>query len=81
MPWETGFQTVDAVIFLIVLPSMLMWPLWLMAKWLGVPWTIIIERDGSEVGREQVRGWRRSRGRVQELSRAAEAGGAAAIRG
>ncbi len=73
-PWETGFATLDMIIFLIVLPFMLMWPIWLSAKWLGVPWTIVIERDGTKVHQEQVRGWRESGRRVEELSQAAAAG-------
>lgn len=29
VPWETGFATLDALIFLIVLPFMVLWPFWL----------------------------------------------------
>lgn len=65
---------VRQIIFLIVLPFMLMWPFWLAAKWFGVPWTLLIERDGKEVGRERMRGWRASGQRVAELARQAEAG-------
>lgn len=74
IPWETGFATLDALIFLIVLPFMLMWPFWLLAKFVGVPWTIIITRDGTEVGRERVKGWKRSRARVAEIARSARDG-------
>ncbi|ABM13381.1 hypothetical protein [Mycolicibacterium vanbaalenii] len=74
LPYETGFATLDAVILLIMLPFMLMWPFWLLAKWLGVPWTILVERDGEKVGRERVRGWRESRRRVSELAGMAAAG-------
>jgi hypothetical protein len=74
VPWESGIALIDLIIFAIVLPFMLMWPFWLMAKWLGVPWTIVIERDGTEVGREQVRGWRRSGERIDEIARSAQAG-------
>ncbi|MBI3691680.1 MAG: hypothetical protein HY239_13790, partial [Mycolicibacterium aromaticivorans] len=59
--------TLDALIFLIVLPFMVMWPFWLLAKWCGVPWTIITTRDGEEIGREQVKGWARSRARMEEI--------------
>lgn len=68
IPWETGFATLDFLIFLIVLPFMLMWPFWLLAKWCGVPWTIIVTRDGTEVSREKVTGWARSRARVEEIA-------------
>ena len=67
IPWETGFATLDMLIFLVVLPFMVLWPFWLLAKWCGVPWTIITTRDGEEVGREQVKGWRRSGARMDEI--------------
>jgi hypothetical protein len=43
------------------------WPFWFVAHWLGLRWRILIERDGEEVDEEWVRGWRRSRRRIQEL--------------
>jgi hypothetical protein len=73
-PWETGFATLDGLIFFIMLPFLLMWPFWLASKWLGASWTIDIKRDGTKVGSEQVRGWRRSGQRVEELARAAQEG-------
>ena len=77
LPWETGFATLDMVLLLIALPLMVMWPFWLMAKWLGVPWTIVVECDGVEVDRERVRGWRGSRQRISELVEWARAQGEA----
>lgn len=74
VPWETGFATLDAMILLIVLPFMLMWPFWLAAKWCGVSWTVLVECDGSEVARERVRGWRASGQRIAELAESARAG-------
>ncbi|MGE0780221.1 hypothetical protein [Mycolicibacterium sp.] len=74
LPWETGFATLDALIFLIVLPFMVLWPFWFAAKWLGASWTLLVERDGTQVHREQVRGWRASGVRVHELAQAAAAG-------
>ena len=74
LPWQSGFATLDAVFFLIMLPFMLMWPLWLAAKWLGVSWTVQILREGEKVGRERVRGWRKSGERIAELAAEAEAG-------
>jgi hypothetical protein len=73
-PWETGFATLDALIFFIMLPFLLLWPFWLASKWLGASWTIDIKRDGTKVGSEQVRGWERSGQRVEELARAAQEG-------
>ncbi|MGY4708508.1 hypothetical protein ACXDF8_02915 [Mycolicibacterium sp. CBM1] len=74
VPWETGFGTIDALILLVMLPFMLMWPIWLLAKWLGVPWTIVISRDGEKVGRERVKGWRQSGERMADIAAAIEAG-------
>ncbi|KUH97878.1 hypothetical protein AU190_21820 [Mycolicibacterium acapulense] len=74
IPWETGFSTLDAVIFLLVLPFMVMWPFWLLLKWLGVSWKIVIERDGERIGRERVRGWRRSGERIYEIAASVQAG-------
>ncbi len=74
LPWETGFATIDAVIFLIVLPFMLMWPVWLVLKWCGVPWTVLVEHDGTEIARERVRGWRASGARIEEIAAAVQSG-------
>ncbi|MFV9636403.1 hypothetical protein [Mycobacterium neumannii] len=74
IPWETGFSTLDAFIFLLVLPFMVMWPFWLLLKWLGVSWKIVIERDGERIGRERVRGWRRSGERIYEIAASVQAG-------
>ena len=71
---DTGFEFLDMLIFIVMLPFLVAWPFWLVAKWLGVPWLIVIERDGKEVGREHVRGWRRSRARVEELTAGASNG-------
>lgn len=74
LPYETGFATLDAVILVLVLPFMLMWPFWLLAKWLGASWTILVERDGKQVVREQVRGWGASGRRIAELAAQARSG-------
>jgi hypothetical protein len=47
--------------------------------WNTTPWetgfaTIDIKRDGTKVGSEQVRGWKWSGQRVEELARAAQEG-------
>ena len=74
IPWQTGFDTLDTFIFLICLPFMLLWPFWFLAKFVGVPWTIDIKRDGTKVGSEQVKGWKQSKARVEELARSAQDG-------
>jgi hypothetical protein len=58
----------DLIALLLALPFVALWPIWLAAKWLGIRWTIVIERDGEEVGRELVRGWQRSQGRIAALA-------------
>ena len=60
--------TFDLVSVVIALPFLALWPFWLATKWLGGRWTIVVERDGAEVSREQVRGWRGSGGRIAQLS-------------
>jgi hypothetical protein len=74
LPWETGFDSLDALFFVIMLPFMALWPFWLLAKWLGVSWTIVVDRDGERVAREKVRGWRASSRRIAELARQAQEG-------
>ncbi|MCK0175383.1 MULTISPECIES: hypothetical protein [Mycobacteriaceae] len=58
----------DLIALLLALPFVALWPFWVAAKWLGIRWTIVIERDGEEVGRELVRGWQRSQGRIAALA-------------
>ena len=74
LPYQSGIDFVDFIIFLIVLPFMVAWPFWLASKWLGARWSVVIERDGTKVAEEKVRGWRRSGERIQEIARAAESG-------
>jgi hypothetical protein len=50
------------------------WPFWFIAHWVGLRWKIVTERDGTEVGDERVRGWRKSRRRIQEIAESAAAG-------
>jgi hypothetical protein len=45
-----------------------LWPFWLLAKFLGVRWVIVVERDGHEVGRELVRGGRKAKARVNQIA-------------
>jgi hypothetical protein len=74
IPGQSGIEFLDFIIFFIALPLMVAWPFWLMSKWLGARWSIVIERDGTKMGEEKVRGWRRSGERIQEIARSAEAG-------
>jgi hypothetical protein len=45
-----------------------LWPFWLLTKFLGARWVIVIERDGHEVGRELVRGGRKATARVNQIA-------------
>jgi hypothetical protein len=49
-------------------------PIWFIARCFGWPWTIVVERNGTEVREETVRGWRNSERRIQELAESAFAG-------
>ena len=60
---------VGGIFAAVVLLLFLAWPFWFAAKFLGVPWTIVIERDGRGVGTERVRGWRASQRRMDEIRR------------
>ena len=44
-----------------------LWPFWLLGKFLGVRWAVVVEREGHEVGRELVRGSGRAKRRVNEI--------------
>ncbi|HKP43151.1 hypothetical protein [Mycobacterium sp.] len=46
-----------------------LWPFWLLTKFLGARWVIVIERDGHEVGRELVRGRGKAKRRVEQIAR------------
>ncbi len=73
-----GFCDGGDDIFLSVLAFILLivgiWPFWFVAHWLGLPWRIVIKRNGSEVDEQQVRGWRRSRRRILQIAESATTG-------
>jgi len=72
-PTDTGDALISELTFNLVLIAVT-WPFWFIAKWLGVRWKIVIERDGTVVGETLVRGWRKSQRRIQELTQSAAAG-------
>jgi hypothetical protein len=53
---------------LLVLPLIAAWPFWLATKFIGARWRIIVERDHGEASTELVRGWRRSKARINDLA-------------
>jgi hypothetical protein len=58
----------DVIEIAIGLLFVLMWQFWLATKFLGARWVIRVERDGHEVGRELVRGGRRAKARVNQIT-------------
>ena len=58
----------DVIEIAIGLVFVVLWPFWLLAKFLGVRWVVVIERDGHEVGRELVRGGSKAKARVNEIA-------------
>lgn len=48
-------------------PLVVIWPFWLLARFLGAPWTIVVRRKGREQSREQVKGWAESRARMATI--------------
>jgi hypothetical protein len=56
------FEIVIGLVFVVL------WPFWLLTKFLGARWVIVIERDGHEVGRELVRGSGRAKRRVDQIA-------------
>ena len=58
----------DVIEIAIGLVFVVLWPFWLLAKFLGVRWVVVIERDGHEVGRELVPGGRKAKARVNEIA-------------
>ncbi|WBP93314.1 hypothetical protein O6072_19380 [Mycolicibacterium neoaurum] len=57
-------DVLDVVLFVVLLPFWLGWPFWFLAKLLGAPWVIVIERGDETVATERVRGLRAANRRV-----------------
>jgi hypothetical protein len=62
------FDFTDLFEIAIGLVFVVLWPFWLLTKFLGARWVIVIERDGHEVGRELVRGRAKAKRRVNEIA-------------
>lgn len=56
-----------AIGMVLTLPLVVIWPFWLLSRFLGAPWTLVVKRDGDEVRREEVKGWNSSRQRMTEI--------------
>lgn len=50
-------------------PMVLIWPFWLLTRFAGRPWTLVVRRMGEEMNREQVEGWSASRDRMAAILR------------
>ncbi|MCI4676211.1 hypothetical protein [Candidatus Mycolicibacterium alkanivorans] len=53
-----------AIGMLLTLPLVVIWPFWVLAHFLGAPWTLVVRRQGKEIRREKVKGWYESRQRM-----------------
>jgi hypothetical protein len=58
----------DLIEIVIGLLFVVLWPFWLLTKFLGARWVVVIERDGHEVGRELVRGGRKAKARINDIA-------------
>ena len=56
------FEIVIGLVFVVL------WPFWLLTKFLGARWVVVVERDGHEVGRELVRGGRKAKVRANQIA-------------
>jgi len=58
----------DLIEIVIGLLFVVLWPFWLLTKFLGARWVVVVERDGHEVGRELVRGGRKAKARINDIA-------------
>jgi hypothetical protein len=58
----------DVIEIAVGLVFVVLWPFWLLTKFLGARWVVVVERDGHEVGRELVRGGRKAKARVNQIA-------------
>ncbi|MGB3482034.1 MAG: hypothetical protein WBB07_07420 [Mycobacterium sp.] len=64
---SSGTGAFGVVMFVIAVPMILAWPVWMFLKFCGVPWKVVTERDDVEVATEKVGGWRASGRRIGEI--------------
>ncbi|KUI24560.1 hypothetical protein AU195_01930 [Mycobacterium sp. IS-1496] len=55
------------LLFVIALPLVLAWPFWALGKLCGVPWKVVVTREGEDVAEERIKGWRASGRRIAEI--------------
>ncbi|WP_245234149.1 hypothetical protein [Mycobacterium sp. PS03-16] len=71
--WGTNWFGV--VMFVLALPFLVAWPFWALGKLVGVPWKVVVTRDGDEVAEEKIKGWRDSGRRIAEIAHGIEVSG------
>jgi hypothetical protein len=59
---------------IILLQIIVIWPCWFIAHWLGVPWIIVIDRNGIQEFEARGHGWRESQRAIREIAESAAAG-------
>jgi hypothetical protein len=62
-----GSDWFGVLMFALALPFVLAWPFWALGKLCGVPWKVVVTRDGDDVATEKIKGWRASRRRIAEI--------------
>ena len=69
-PDATDLVDLDWIVLsaIVAIPCLVLWPFWFAAKFVGVRWRIVVERDHTEVGGELVRGLGRSKRRIADLA-------------
>ncbi|GAB5901865.1 hypothetical protein OKHIL_76770 [Mycolicibacterium mageritense] len=70
---------VSTAISVILLPFVLVWPFWFAAKFVGMPWKIVVRQGNTEVHREKVHGWKASKLRTGQLAAELEHSGESVI--
>jgi hypothetical protein len=71
--WAPGVAVL--VLWAIVLVQIIVvWPWWFVAHWFGVPWIIVIERNGYQEFEARGNGWRESQRAIREMVESAAAG-------
>lgn len=66
---DDAFSALLMLLTLLMVPAYLGWPFWFLAKFLGLPWNSVVQRDGQQVGVEYVSGWAASKRRGLRGSR------------
>ncbi|MGU3502171.1 hypothetical protein [Mycobacterium sp. C31M] len=67
--WNLGGFALEGLFGLVMAaPCLVLWPMWLVSKWLGARWRIVVVRHDTEVETRLVRGWRASGASIDQLA-------------